>query len=217
MPSSAKLSRLSIALGMTMLLHFPLYANDAVENYKYSLRDGIDICFNKVKEKLGDKAKVSTIRASFASGGEIDPRKAGRPQGMMTNCTVSYQNPEDPRKLLNMRMDSKTGEFNKPRLVEIKVMGDPSKFDINDYLISLDRIDLSPLPAFMASQEKKLSEYYSKFAWTGVSLSAPGTFSKVHHLRVDVEGRLAVNDIKDSGYAGLSIDSKVINNNRLTK
>lgn len=62
MKKSVKLSALSITLAMTMLMHSPLYANDTVGNYKYSLLDGIDICFKKVKEKLGDEAKVSTIR-----------------------------------------------------------------------------------------------------------------------------------------------------------
>ncbi|WP_411703726.1 hypothetical protein [Edaphovirga cremea] len=215
MKKSVKLSALSITLGMAMLTHFPLYANGT--DYKYSLTDGIDICFKKVKEKLGDEAKVSTIRASFASGGDIDPRSANRPQGVMTTCTVTYQNPEDPKKLLSMRMDTRSGEFKKPALVEIRVMGDASKFNVNDYLISLDKVVLTPLTAFMTSQEKNLSEHYSKFAWTGVSLSAPGTFSNVHHLRIDVEGRLAVNDIKESGYADISVDGKKVNKNRLIK
>lgn len=212
-----KLSTLSITLGVTILMHAPLYANDKIDNYKYSLSDGIDICFKQVKEKLGYEAKISTIRASFAPGGEIDPRNINKPQGAMTTCTVTYQNPADPKKLLSMHMETRSGEFQKPRQVEIRVTDNPSKFNLDDYLISFDKIDLSSLPAFMTSQEKSLSEYYAKFAWSGVSLSAPGAFSREHLLRIDVEGRLAVNDIKSSGYASLSVDGKKVAKNRLIK
>ncbi|VXD00799.1 hypothetical protein [Serratia oryzae] len=217
MKISAKLSVLSVIIGMTMLVHSPLYANDAVKIYKYSLSDGADICFKKIKEKLGEETKVSTISSFFASGSEIDPRSANRPQGVMTTCTVSYQNPENSKRLLSMSMDTRTGEFKKPLQVEIRVSGDSSKFDLNNYLIALDKVNLSPLPAFMESQEKNLSAHYSKFAWTGVRLSSPGTFSNKHQLRVDVAGRLAVNDIKESGYAEFSVDGKKVIKNRLIK
>ncbi|CNI35559.1 Uncharacterised protein [Yersinia frederiksenii] len=212
-----KLNILSTIAGTTIFFHSPLYATDTVKNYKYSLSDGIDICLKKVKEKLGDETKVSTLSTFFSSGGEIKSRSTKEPRGAMTTCSVSYLNPENANRLLNMRMDTRTGEFQSPRQVEIRVSGDSSKFNLNNYLISLDKIDMSSLPAFMASQEKKLSEHYSTFAWTGVRLTSPGTFSNKHQLRVDVGGRLAVNDILDTGYAELSVDGKTVNKNRLVK
>ncbi|OWF76243.1 hypothetical protein B4903_17590 [Yersinia frederiksenii] len=212
---STKFNMLSAIAGITIFLHSPLYAADIVRNYKYSLSDGIDICFKKVKEKLGGETKVSTLSTFFSSGGEIKSRN--EPQGAMTTCSVSYLNPENANRLLSMRMDTRTGEFQSPRQVEIRVSGDSAKFNLNNYLIPLDKIDMSSLPAFMASQEKKLSERYSTFAWTGVRLTSPGTFSNKHQLRVDVGGRLAVNDILDTGYAELSVDGKTVNKNRLVK
>ncbi|WP_154675983.1 hypothetical protein [Entomohabitans teleogrylli] len=184
--------------------------------YKYSLSDGPDICFQKVKEKLGATATVYSIRSSFAPGEKITS-DTQYPDGAMTTCSVSYPNPDDPRKLLSMWLDNKTGEFQKPREVEIRVSGDASRFRLEDYLISLEKVDLSHLETFMAEQETALGKRFSVWAWKGVRLEEPGVFNNVHRLDIGVEGRLASNDIKDSGYATLSVDSKKVIKNRLMK
>ena len=50
---------------------------------------------------------------------------------------------------------------------------------------------------------------------SGVRLSGPDAFSRTHTLRLDLDGRLAANDIKDGGYASVSLDGKRITANHL--
>ena len=43
----------------------------------------------------------------------------------------------------------------------------------------------------------------------------PGAFSDEHTLRLDLEGRIAANDIKNSGYASVSVDGTTVVRNHL--
>ncbi|SIT35409.1 hypothetical protein BN2476_30044 [Paraburkholderia piptadeniae] len=131
-------------------------SSDDRETYKYSLSDGLDICFRKLKDKLGGNAKVSSIDSSFSEGKDIDSEQDA-PRGALTTCLASYQDPSDARKLLRSRMNVHSGQFETPEPVEIDVTGDASKFNLNDYVIALNRIDASPLQAFLDSRKLKLS------------------------------------------------------------
>lgn len=62
----------------------------------------------------------------------------------------------------------------------------------------------------MEAQAKRLKSVYGEYAWTGVRLSGPDAFSRTHKLRLDLDGRLAANDLKESGYASVSLDGKRI-------
>ncbi len=46
-------------------------------------------------------------------------------------------------------------------------------------------------------------------------LSGPDAFSRTHTLRLDLDGRLAANDIRESGYASVSLDGRRITANHL--
>ena len=179
-----------------------------------NLSDGPAACFEAIAEHLGADTKVSEITSFYSAGSEIDPG-ASRPQGEMTTCTVEYQDPEDPRKLVGTRMDMRSGEFQAPQRLEITVMGNPADFKLEDHLIPLSQVDAAALTGIMDAQKAALGGVYTPYAWTGVRLSAPDAFSDVHTLRLDVEGRLASNDIKSSGYASVSVDGKKITSNHL--
>lgn len=179
-----------------------------------NIAEGPDVCFKAVAAHLGADAKVSEIDAFFSAGSEIDANDSG-PKGTLTTCSVKYQNPEDPRKLLSNRMDTRTGTFGTPDQLEITVTGNAADFDLEDYLIPLSQIDAAALAGVMRSQDPALAEAFSVYAWDDVRLSAPGPFSDVHTLRIGVEGRLAKNDIKQNGYASVSVDGKQITTNHL--
>lgn len=179
------------------------------------LSDGPGVCFDAITEHLGADTKVSEITSFFSTGSEIDSSET-KPQGEMTICTVEYQSPDDPRKLVRTRLDIESGEFTPPQPIEITVMGNAAEFDLEDYLIPLSQIDASGLSSVMEAQKSRLSDVYSTYAWSGVRLSAPDAFSDTHTLRLDVEGRLASNDIKESGYASVSTDGKTITADHLT-
>lgn len=189
--------------------------NTEVNAPAFNLADGPDVCFRAISKHLGAEAKVSEITSFFSVGKEIDAGHT-QPAGEMTTCTVDYQDPKDPRKLLRSRLDLESGEFSAPSPVEITVAGgNAADFKLEDYVIPLSKVDAAALTSVMEAQKSKLSGVYSRYAWSGVRLSTPGPFSDIHTLRLDLDGRLASNDIKEGGYASVSIDGKKITKNHL--
>jgi len=182
---------------------------------KFTLADGPDVCFRAVAKQLGPDTKVAELTSFFSIGKEIDPSNSAS-AGEMTLCTAQYQNPQDPRKLLEVSMDAKSGAFAAPRPVEITVMGgDAAKFNLEDHLIPLSQVNPAGLKVVMAQLNGSMDQIYSKHAWSGVRLMSPGAFDPKHALRIDIEGRLATNDIKEGGYAAISTDGKTIIRNFL--
>ena len=175
-----------------------------------NLAQGPDLCFRAIAKLLGADAKVSEITSFFSAGSDIDSSDT-KPKGEMKLCTVDYQDPSDPRKLLSTSLDVATGVLAPAKPVEITVAGgDAATFKLEDYIIPLSKVDPAALTAVMTAQKARLDGIYSHYAWTGVRLSAPGPFSDKHTLRLDITGRLASNDIKGSGYASVTTDGKTI-------
>lgn len=179
-----------------------------------TLASGPDVCFREIAKEFGSEVKVSEITSFFSAGDAIAGRSS-EPRGQMTSCTVSFQNPSDPRKLLTARFDTRTGRFGEPSPVEITVMGNAANFRLSDYVIPLSRVNAAALTGVMNAQEQRLKTVYGEYAWSGVRLSGPDAFSSTHTLRLDLDGRLAANDIKESGYASVSLDGKRITANHL--
>lgn len=179
-----------------------------------NLASGPDVCFREIAKKFGSDVKVSEI-TSFFSSGEAIAGRSSEPRGQMTSCSVSFQNPSDPRKLLSASFDTRTGTFGEPSPVEITVMGNAANFRLSDYVLPLSRVNAAALTGVMAAQEQRLKTVYGEYAWSGVRLSGPDAFSRTHTLRLDIDGRLAANDIKESGYASVSLDGKRITANHL--
>ena len=181
-----------------------------------TLASGPDVCFREIAGKFGSDVMVSEI-TSFFSPGEAISGRSSEPRGQMTSCTVSFQNPSDPRKLLTASFNTRTGTFGEPSPVEITVMGNAANFRLTDYVVPLERINAAALTGVMSEQEKRLKTVYGEYAWSGVRLSGPDAFSRTHTLRLDLDGRLAANDIKESGYASVSLDGKRITANHLIR
>jgi hypothetical protein len=175
-----------------------------------NLAAGPDVCFKAIAKHLGADTKVSEITSFFSAGADLEGGGSSEPEGTMTTCKVDFQSPDDPRKLVSSSMDVDTGEFSAPQQMEITVMGDAASFRLEDHLIALSQVNAAALTGIMESEKAKLAGVYSSHVWSGVRLMGPGAFSEVHTLRLDLEGRLAANDIKNSGYASVSIDGKKI-------
>ncbi|MCL6741177.1 hypothetical protein LZ518_08545 [Sphingomonas sp. RB56-2] len=189
--------------------------SSVVGERELSLAAGPDVCFRAAAEQLGADTKVSEITSFFSAGKDIDSN-AREPEGMMTICTVEYQDPKDPRKLVSVQMDVSSGTFGDPQPVDITVAGgDAATFKLEDYLIPLSQVNAAELKSVMAAQKAKLGGVYSRYAWSGVRLSAPGAFNSTHTLRLDLTGRLAANDIRQEGYASVTTDGKTIKTNNL--
>jgi hypothetical protein len=179
-----------------------------------TLASGPDVCFREIARKFGSDIKVAEITSFFSAGEAIDGRSS-EPRGQMTTCTVSFQNPSDPRKLLAASFNTRTGTFGEPSPVEITVMGNAASFRLDDHVVPLSRVNAAALTGVMDAQEKRLKTVYGDYAWSGVRLSGPDAFSRTHTLRLDLDGRLAANDIKEGGYASVSLDGKRITANHL--
>ncbi|WP_342316407.1 hypothetical protein [Lysobacter sp. FW306-1B-D06B] len=181
-----------------------------------AVNDGIDICFRKIREKLGNEARVKEIDSFFSAGADVDPDD-DEPKGTLTTCSVKYQNPEDQRKLLSLQMDVHAGTFGNPVPVKLQVMGDKESFKLDDYVIELGKVDTAPLQAFMDSQKTALDKVYSAYTWDDIRLTAPGAFSNKHQLAVRLTGRYKSNDLENTGDATLTMDGKTVLDNDLTK
>ena len=179
-----------------------------------TLASGPDVCFREIARKFGPDIKVSEVTSFFSAGEAISGRES-QPRGELTTCTVSFQNPSDPRKLLSASFNTRTGTFGEPNPVEITVMGNAANFRLDDHVIALSRVNAAALTGVMEAQAQRLKSVYGDFAWSGVRLSGPDAFSRTHTLRLDLDGRLAANDIKESGYASVSLDGKRITANHL--
>lgn len=182
-----------------------------------TLDDGVTYCFDKLKEKLGADARVAQASVGYAGGEGID-MIANKPKGEMTSCSAEYQSPEDPRKLVSVSMDMKTGTFGEPRPMEIQVMGSAADFNLEDHLITLSSVNFAGLPALMKAQEPDIGKVYSSYAWTGITLDTPTIYrtpKPVHDLDVRLNGRLASNDVKESGYMNVAVDGTTITTNNL--
>jgi hypothetical protein len=189
--------------------------SDALEVAALNISQGPDVCFRAIAKHLGPDAKVSEINSFFSSGKDIDSSD-DEPQGQLTVCSVQYQDPADPRKLLGTSMNVRTGEFATPSPVDITVSGgDASKFKLADFVTPLAQVNAAALAPFMEAQKAPMSKIYSRSAWSGVRLMSPGAFSDVHVLRLDIDGRLGTNDVKESGYAEFATDGKTLKSNNL--
>ena len=189
-------------------------ASDGASAPALTLASGPDVCFREIAKEFGPDIKVSEVTSFFSAGEAIEGRSS-EPRGQMTTCTVQFQNPSDPRKLLAATFNTRTGTFGPPTPVEITVMGDAASFRLEDHVIPLSRVNAAALTGVMNAQEPRLKSVYGDFAWSGVRLSGPDAFSRTHTLRLDLDGRLAANDIKDGGYASVSLDGKRITANHL--
>jgi hypothetical protein len=168
-----------------------------------SLADGPDVCFRAIAAHLGPDVPVSEINSRFDA------------DGTMSVCTVDYQNPDDARKLVGTRWNQHTGQFSEPHDIEISVSGNAADFRLDDYLVPLSQVDAAALAGVQESLKAQLEGVYGSYAWTGVRLSPPDAFSDVHTLRLDLEGRIAANDIKHNGYASVSVDGRTVVRNHL--
>lgn len=170
-----------------------------------SLAAGPDACFQAVAGEIGSDAKVSEITSMFSAGTQVDSSTSDA-AGTMTICAAYYQNPDDPRKLLSITYVPALGDFTEPAEVEVEVSGDPADFNLEDYLIPLSQVNAAALSQVLEASDAKLAEKFSAYAWTGVQLMDPGSFNDEFTLRIEYEGRLKANDVKDEGYALVALD-----------
>jgi hypothetical protein len=178
--------------------------------------DGPDACFREIAKAFGPDIRVAEITSFFSAGEAISGSASAAPRGQMTSCSVSFQDPKDPRKLLSARFDTRTGRFGEPSPVEITVMGgNAADFRLADHVVPLTRVNAAALTGVMEAQDRKLKSVYGDYAWSGVRLEAPDAFSRVHTLRLDLDGRIAANDIRKGGYASVSIDGRRMTRNYL--
>ena len=196
--------------------------NVAVENESdtatpraLSLADGTDVCFDAVEERLGSDVKIAELTTDISLGSEIEARDT-EPAGTVTNCTVQYQDPSDPRKLLALSMAATPGQFGEPMPVEISVTGDAASFNLEDMLIPLGEVNASGLNQTLSSLEPKVAERFEPYGWEYIRFTAPDAFNDRHVFRVGVKGRLKTNDVQDDGQIVIAADGSTIIQDRLT-
>lgn len=165
--------------------------------------DGADVCFREVSALLPAETKVQEISSYFGEDGKLQV------------CTVDYQDPQDPRKLVGQRFDAHSGKFSEPYQIELSVSGNAADFRLEDYLVPLSQVDTSGLGATVEGLKPSLDEVYGSYRWVSVNLESPGPFNEVHTLRLNLEGRLAANDVRNTGSAWLALGGNEVVRNAL--
>src|SRR5690606_14931688 len=153
-----------------------------------------DVCLRAIDEHLGADGQVSQMSSRFDA------------DGWLLSCTVDYQHPDDAPTPVGARTDASSCTFSEPHHIAHTTAGNAADFRLEDYLIPLSQVDAAALTGAQESLKAELDGVYGSYAWTGVRLMPPGAFSDTHTLRLDLEGRIAANDIKNSGYASVSVD-----------
>ena len=189
-------------------------AVDTPQTEALTMADGAGVCFKAVEEALGADVKIAEVMTNFSVGEAIESRDT-EPVGTVTSCSVQYQDPADPRKLLERNMAATPGTFSEPNPVEITVSGDAASFDIEDMLVPLNQVNYAALDGTLKSLTSKLDGAYAPHAWNFIRFSGPDAFNDVHVFRVGLKGRLKTNDIQDDGQVVIAKDGKTIVDDRL--
>lgn len=178
---------------------------------------GPTVCFDLVNEQIGTDLRVHEITSFFALGPDLeDPDLASGeapPQGELDSCSIVYQDPDDELALLQRDLDLETGEFAEPVPLDLDVWGDPAEFDLDDYVMDLEQVDVSGLGDLLNGEEAAFDGVFSDYAWDRVWLSPPGGTSAEHEVRVDVTGLLETNGVEASGSLFLTPQGEVTLNN----
>lgn len=130
--------------------------------------DGLDVCFRTIAAHLPATTRVSEVMSSFAAGS--DPARSP-----LQLCTVDYQNPDDPRSLVGIRLDPATGRFSDPYAIELSIAGNAADFRLDDVLVPLSQVDASPLAAVTEALRPQLEGVYSKAASRRTTSAAAAT------------------------------------------
>jgi hypothetical protein len=189
----------------------------ALDTYKFSYADGVDICFKKIKEKLGETAMVNTIDSIF----KVKDKNGGQQNSpALYVCTVQYQDPKNPKQLLKQEMDTNTGEFKEPQPLELNIIGgDAETFKLESILIPLKDVNTSTVQAKIDQNKSKLDARLTDYAVYFLDLDDGGILNtgEGHTLSLNISGKFKTNGTKASIGIKLSTDGRQVIGNDLDK
>lgn len=189
----------------------------ALDTYKFSYSDGVDICFKKIRETLGETTMVNKINSLFKFK---DTESGQQSNPYLYVCNVQYQDPKNPKQLLSQNMDTNTGEFKEPRPLELNVIGgDAEKFKLESILILLKSVNTSTVQAKIDQNKPKLDAKLDDYAVYYLDLDDGGILGsdQGHTLSLNISGKFKTNGTKASISIKLSPDGKKVLSNNLDR
>lgn len=204
-PSPARFcARIVFAAALVGLTSAPLPAATLT---KYSLSDGPLICLRKLKEKLGANAEVSYIFTRFfTEAGMSDSTRTDGPPGGLDVCTANYRSQTEPKKLFKIEMDSSTGEFLDPEPIHITVIGDAEKFQLDEILFPIAKVNIDAIEKGIKTREAQLAEKYSKSQFTTLFIKREAGYAVT--TTAMIAGLLKSNDIAKDTLIDFMLDGR---------
>lgn len=179
-----------------------------------NISEGPDICFKTAFEKIGSDAKIFDATAMFSPGEAIDASAMGE-AGSVVTCQVSYQNPDDPRKLLAIQYaGAGAGIWQEEIPTELDVDGPAEDFTLDDVLIAQGDINAAAAVAQLENAVAELDAELSSYAITMLRVQRSRTNGEPS-IYVQMQGRLASNDLQQDGYIETSLDGSEVYLNQL--
>ena len=188
-------------------------SNTAQKNYKHSLKDGIGICFQKIRDHFGNNIKIASISSQFQipeefsrSSFKVSPEKI---QGL-DHCKFQYQDPQNPQKLLDVSMNAYTGEFEKPLPVKIQVYsGKVEDFKLEDHVISFEKLKIDPIEKQVALRKPSMDNIFASHQISSFDFSQ-SRFSGKFEATIRIKGIFKSNSLAGSKSMGFAPDGKLL-------
>jgi hypothetical protein len=188
---------------------------DTPRPYKYSLKDGMGVCFHKVQDHFGKTLQVTEVNGLFEIPLKLSSSSVKmevpeeKIQGLRA-CNVQYQDPENPKKLVEVSMDPYTGEFRTPRPVQIHITsGRAEDFRLADHLINLNKVQLGSIEKQVAAKKASIEKVFSEHQISSFSLKQ-SPFNGKFEVTVSVAGIFKSNDLTDTESIEFTPEGKLL-------
>jgi DNA-binding protein YbaB len=165
-------------------------------------KDEVQKIYDVISKVMGSqisKANEISIRVD-------NPADKGESGNCYLYITIDMQDPSKPKQLVRQLFHGELGGWQATQEVTVQARGDAEDFRLEDELFDFSKIDADKLYYIIQTAYNKDNENPQKFTYRYVS----SVNIDVTGIRVDVEGKLEVNDQMISDYVNFDLDGNLV-------